>query len=413
MSESWHSWLFGEWGMKRKVTQENKPEKKEIGPRLFSFEGDKTKPLIAIALKDPGPRNSLVPVILELQKRQYPIVVVASGWVSEHASELPEGFNEQPHLEFLEAKPQIVIRTVADLRRGGEHALPEEHEKEWDDATYLDFEDYPGNARRIVSGGRRSPDYLLVLNEQARVDDIEIYPNINPQNILTIGNPAFDRYAQEGGEIKREETRRQLGVEDDEMLVVVSGQLPPVATYVAERVVSALNIAKTSKKIVLLYAHHPRLLNDQERYGEDLDAINASILGFKGRIIERPDSVIGSADNIGYAADLLVSSHSTEGIASMYRGVPALYVGIPKNGKFSDDHKEAYPHGKKPLPVEVGAAFWIDGDSSIEEAGGILKEATEDSKKRNENVLRGREEFLADGKATRRFVDVIESISFQ
>ena len=363
-------------------------EGKEAAPRVFRFEGDTTKPSIAVALRDPGPTNSLIPVILKLQEKQYPICLIVSGWAAEYFSKTPPvGFDEQPAAELGAFNPNVVIRTVSDVKREGKHALPEAQEQAWSDALYIDVEDYPGASKRIVEGGRKEPDVLCVMDERTK-DIAEQERDLTPDQIIATGNPAFDKYAHVGGEIMRDQTRKNLEVRDDEFLVVFSGQLPPTAQPALQKTVDALNGLQTDKEIVFMYAYHPRATE------EDRAELKSIVNSFtNGRVVEREGH---SSDEIGYAADLLVSTHSTEGLVSMYRGVPALFV---------DAKKETLPP-----PVDAETAFWIPDEATPEETQAIFKEAIDDEEKRDENVRKGKEHFKADGKSAERVTAVVENL---
>lgn len=403
-------------------------ESGEKPPKFFLFEGEPGKPSIAVALRDPGPKSSIMPVIEKLQERGYPMLLIISGWAVEEGNfdDVPEGFVLTENDTLSTFRPKVVIRTESDINREGEHALPEALEQEWDDALYVDFESYPGTSTRIIHGDRREPDYLLVLNEAVRESAVETREGVDADHIRATGNPAFDEYGRVGGEIKTEHTRECIEVKKEEFLVVFAGQLPPTATYALRRVVDALNALETEKEIVFMYAYHPRARE------EDMKELESILHTFtNGRILERgrdpsaaedgravvseltDDGVIEHGkfltDEVGYAADLLITTHSTEGIASMYRETPVLYVGIPDEGELSEKHYEMYPDGQKPLPVEVDAAFWIDGEHSLDEASEVLKTAIEeDETEREERKKKGKENFIADGKAAERVVEVIE-----
>ncbi|MDO8523662.1 MAG: hypothetical protein Q7R74_00360, partial [bacterium] len=358
-------------------------EQREV-PKILKCEGNPGKPLVAIALKDPGGTNFLLPVLSILKKRGFPMVLHTTGHTKDKV-QLPDYFEPASSVEGIE--PGIVIRTYADTKHGASRALPSDLEKKWRSATFVDIEDYPaGPGRTIQREGGRAPDWLCVINDSAketRVKHRRSGVDPRPENIKVTGSPVFDQYAGVNHESRKREAREKLGV-TNEFVVLFSGQNPPATPIALEQTVRALNALRTDKKLILVFSRHPRDKSDESlaKYTKALGSFRKD-----GRVILQSDSGL-STEEAGYAANLLVSTHSTEALKSMHKGVATLHIGLHKKIRDTKDYQE---FDQPPFPVQAGASFWIENGDDTKRAKRVLSEAINNDAVRQRIVERGRE----------------------
>ncbi len=374
-------------------------------PKVLKFEGNPEKPLVAIALKDPGGTNFLLPVLSILKERGFPMVLYTTGHTRDKA-QLPPGFESVSSAE--EVAPDIVIRTYADTKRCASRALPSDLEKKWRSATFIDIEDYPaGPGRTIQAKGGRAPDWLCVINDsakEARVKHHRRGVDPRPDHIVVTGSPVFDIYAGADHESRKREAREKLGV-TNEFVVLFSGQNPPATPIALEQTVRALNALRTDKKLILVFSRHPRDKSDESlaKYTKALGSFRKD-----GRVILQSDSGL-STEEAGYAANLLVSTHSTEALKSMHKGVATLHIGLHKKIRDTKDYQE---FDQPPFPVQEDASFWIENGDDTKRAKRVLSEAINNNTVRQRIVERGREAIKInkedpDGKSAARVADVV------
>jgi hypothetical protein len=393
----------------RRGSRDGGVEKKEVLSRVFRYEGDPTKPLIALALKDPGGTRFLLPALHMLIAEGYPILVYMTGYTRDNqdkeAVALPHGFFEEHSGDISKLKPRIVIRTSADRKKQAPSSLPDQLVRTWDSATVIDVEDYPGASSRNIPTDARKPDYLLVMNDIAKKINEDRRPDMGPEHIVATGNPAFDHYAKLSNEArlqKRTEARSKLGVSDSHQVVLFSGQNPPATPIALKQTVAALNRLSHIEGVVLLFSRHPR---DTSDYSEILSEFKGQVV-VQSAITDPTTKKPLTSDVAGWGADLLVSTHSTEALHSMYREIPTLHLGLGELMKQEDYQQYSQP----PFPEEV--SFWIPNGDDIEAVAVMFERAVYDISVREEKrkaglsaiQIQGRE---PDGKSAERVASVI------
>lgn len=356
---------------------------------LYTLGGDKSKPLLLFGLRGPGGMNCLWPVIEIFKREHYPVDLLIDSAAKRILKSQDSGFSEQqpesPLKRIMEIKPAVA---VTEFSAGGGTALA----LEWSQQSYkvptVCVEDFPGTSSGNPEYLRINPTYLCVQNETARRVAIKHRPSMNPDNIIVTDHPDFDKYASINPEEVKERTRKLIGVNNDEFLVVYSGQLPPETPDILEHLVDSLNEVKTDKKLVLLFSRHPRDTSNEETYQNILKRFNGKIVN-QGRI---------TSDNIGFASDLLVTMTSTEGLKSAYRKVPSIHV-MPKEliGKVDPDFV--------PLPVQAEASL---GVYSYPELTKAVEISINDQDFRDRQIENMKRHFTSDGNAAQRVAELIK-----
>jgi hypothetical protein len=402
------------------TVQDGKIEQHERQPAVYKCEGSSGKSVI-VALKNTGPLNFMRPVFQRLKERGLTIYLRLTGVAESKIPEIEkdlEGFSRVDSSELDSVQVDVIVRTVDDSPEGAS-ALPQDFEQRNWRATVINVEDFPGNGNKPSNGSPVSHDSIVVIDEDAREAAIARNPNLDPSKIVVTGRPDFDKYAYADVEVERSSARSWLrekhGVPDEHFVVVFSGQLAPAAETALDRFAKQL-MAYTSQSetpITFVYSFHPRALTQPEQAGfvahagKIFEALRAA--GVTVVIINEPvgDPNRPSPDTLGYAADLFVHTHSTEGIASAHRGTPTLSVGFPKEGHEAH-YDEAQPGGKKSKAITEGSEFHVSEDATDEEAQSTLKDAIENTDEQGKRIAKGRELFKADGKAGDRVAQVIE-----
>lgn len=353
---------------------------------------------VVVAVRDPGAARFMLPVIEQLKKKDYTVVLVLSGWALKNVHEF-SGFAQPASSET--SMPDVVVRTSADLRNGGLHALPESLEKLWRDAYFLDIDDAPGSSDRIVMNGRRAPDEVAVFSALAKTDLLESRSDLTPAQVSVTGNPDFDQFAARNSIEERRAARGALSVTEDEFLVMFPGQLEPVASYILEHTVNAINALQLEKPIVFFHTNHPRATEaERALFSDILKRLSCRVIDWKG-----------ASGNLGYGADLVMHTHSTEGLKAVFRSVPVVVLGFPET--FTYDYMEAYPRGKPPFQVRSGAGFWVPEISDFQESVSVFRTAIQDDQSRLEMINSASAAFNADGQATARVVSLMERASLK
>lgn len=359
---------------------------------LYTFYGDESKPSVLIGLRGPGGINYLWPVIEILEKENYPMDLlidsVAKRIFKTKKSEFIEQPLESPLKRIMEIKPSIA---VTEFSADGGVALPIEWSEQSFNIPTVCVEDFPGGTSDTSEFLRINPTYLCVLNETAKQMAIKKRPKMNPDNIIITGHPDFDKYHNIDKEKIRKETREKLGVEEEEFLVIYSGQLPPQTPDVLEHIIDSLNQVLTDKKLVLLFSRHPRDLTEEKIY-EDI------LKRFNGKIVKQ-DKI--SSDEIGLSCDLLLTINSTEGLKSAFRRVPSVHI-LPQEllGEISEDGI--------PLPVLAGASTGVFSYTNLTQS---LENSINDEGLRKQQLEKSVRGFKTDGLAASRVANVIKKAS--
>lgn len=109
-----------------------------------------------------------------------------------------------------------------------------------------------------------------------------------------------------------------------------------------------------------------------------------------------------TSDEVGAAADLVLTTTSTEGLHAIYRRKPSIHVNDQR-------YKELYPGIFLPLPqVRSGASV---GTEDVRELSVLVEELLDPASARNAQLRRNMEAYYPrDGKNGKRVVEVIKNV---
>ena len=361
---------------------------------FYTFEGDKSKPLLLFGLRGPGGMNCLWPVVELLRNEGYPTDLLIDSAAKRILETKNRQFTKQPAesplKRIMETKPAVA---VSEFSADAGTALTVTWSEESYGVPVVWVEDYPdvlGSYTDLYDSSMRiNPDYLCVMSDATRDLAMKRRPTMDSSRIIVTGHPDYDKYANIDKEEVRNETRKKLGVSNGEFLIVYSGLLPPQTPEVLERLVENLNKSEISKNLVLLLSRHPRDMCPEQEYDKVL-------ANFKGRVMKQGDI---SSDDIGFACDLLVApGPSTEVLKSAYRRVPSMFI-------FTEADAAQLTNDQLPITLRVGAS---EGVFDYQDLKTSLEKIVNDNNFRVHLVEKMKQYFNSDGNSALRIAAVIK-----
>ena len=198
------------------------------------------------------------------------------------------------------------------------------------------------------------------------------------------GQPAFDRFAKEDTEQIAQAVKEKLALKPADQLVVFISQLDGLEKI--SQLAEALK--KAAGDFHLAFRPHPRDNVSYEDYKKILNAAGLKIV----------DTAEFSTDEIGAAADVVLTSYSTEGLNGIYRRKPTGYI--------SDRNFNIPEYVNLPLPpVQLGAGAGID---HVEALAQILPQLLDKNSPLNEQLKKGMEKhYVADGNNAKRVANIV------
>ncbi|OGD83179.1 hypothetical protein A3J17_02710 [Candidatus Curtissbacteria bacterium RIFCSPLOWO2_02_FULL_40_11] len=361
---------------------------------FYTFEGDRTKPMILFGLRGPGGMNCLWPVVEHLRDEGYPIDLLIDSAAKKILETKNHGLTKQPSesplKRIMEVKPAVA---VSEFSADAGTALAVTWSEESYGVPVVWVEDYPdvlGSYTDLYNSSLRiNPDYLCAISEATKDLAIKRRPTMDPSRIIVTGHPDYDKYADINGEEIRNETRKKLEVDDGEFMIVYSGLLPPQTPEVLEQVVENLNRLDARRDLVLLLSKHPRDMYPEQEYDKVLARFN-------GRVLKQGSL---SSDAIGYACDLLIApGPSTEALKSAYRRVPSMFI-------FTETDALQLTNDRLPIALRVGAS---EGVFDYQDLKTSLERIINDNDYRNRLVEKMGQYFNSDGHSAERVAEVIK-----
>ena len=361
---------------------------------FYTFEGDQTKPLLLFGLRGPGGMNCLWPVVELLRDEGYPsdllIDSAAKRILETKNHQFTKEPSESPLKRIMEIKPAVA---VSEFSADAGTALTVTWSEESYGVPVVWVEDYPdvlGSYTDLYDSSMRiNPDYLCVISEATRDLAIKRRPTMDISRIIVTGHPDYDKYANVDREEVKKETRKKLGVGEEDFLIVYSGLLPPQTPEVLERLVENLNQSEPQKNLVLLLSRHPRDMHPEQEY----DKVLANL---KGRVLKQGDI---SSDDIGFACDLLIApGPSTEVLKSAYRRVPSMLV-------FTEADAAQLTNDRLPITLRVGAG---EGIFDYQDLKNGLEKIINDNVYREQLIGKMKQYFNSDGHSAERVAEVIK-----
>ena len=364
----------------------------------------KNRPRILSSLRDPGEANALIPVFEKLAEG-CDLFVMADSRGKE--------ILERSELNFLKAKkptvekddlrdPLLRIASIkADLILTGFSMIPGSElaltaNAQYDHVPVIWVEDYPGDifvhCNRREALKRLVPDYFCVVNDWAKRKELENRPDYDPDKIIVTGQPSFDRFAYEDREGIKRRVRETLGIAKDEKFIVYIGTTTEIVSpETLKFLIKGLKDCGLAD-YKLAVRRHPRDVNSKEAYEGVYQEISTKVV----------DTTMFTTSEVGIAADLVVSTGSTEAVAAVYRGIPSLHIYIREMLEKHRD-KGDYFLGPPPEVVEDESAPVVYKEDEI---GPILKKIFFDEDYQAE-LKKKMDRWQTDGHATDRVVNLV------
>lgn len=361
---------------------------------FYTFEGDKSKPLLLFGLRGPGGMNYLWPVVQLLRDEGYPINLLIDSAAKRILETKNHQFTKQPAdsplKRIMEVKPAVA---VSEFSADAGTALTVTWSEESYGVPVVWVEDYPdvlGSYTNLYDSSMRiNPDYLCVISEATRDLALKRRPTMDPSKIIVTGHPDYDKYSNIDGTEVRNRTREKLGISDKDFLIVYSGLLPPQTPEVLEHLVENLNKSEIPKNLVMLLSRHPRDMYPEQDYDKVLAKLN-------GKVLKQGDI---SSDDIGFACDLLIApGPSTEALKSAYRRVPSMLV-------FTEADAAQLTDDRLPITLRVGASESVFDYQDLKTG---LEKLINNSTYREQLIGKMKQYFNTDDHSAERVAEVIK-----
>ena len=279
-----------------------------------------------LVCKDPGGTAGILPVARCLRAMGVSVLVVATGKAKDLVTDedgplvrcdsLVDGLLSQ-----VDRLPDVIVTSMCS-QGGLGRDLTLQYKGQIPIVALQDF----WGARLLTDWLVARPDIICV-NDQVGVGLVrKAWPDFPSNGIRVTGFPALDKYSspalRNGLSDQAQQLREQVGVLDDQPLVLVTGQLQSVGELF-EAVVDSLNA--TSVPTSLMASTHPRMVEEEAK------RCRQALEGFRGQQVSLPP---GTPFEVAIAAaDLVVAMYSTTLVEAVCLGVPAISVLFPASGQ--------------------------------------------------------------------------------
>lgn len=359
---------------------------------LITIDGPKDGPLIAVGLRDPGQTNAVIPVIERLAgNARFSVLADSRG-----KEILLKNVNLHPKTAPLESPLIRATETVAeaDLVFTG---LSEEcgsymsltANAVFSGVPVVWIEDFPGVWSKVVYQKKAVapwvvPTLFCVINEWSKVKELEFMPDgFGSEKMIITGQPADDRFASENRTEIRRHVREVLDISGSEQLLVYAGTVEPEETIPTAAILAKALQSLKLENFRLVIRRHPRDMTPVEKYQVILQDLGNKVVYETKQF---------STDEIGIAADLLISNNSTVGIDAVYRGIPSLNITVSDN--FQKSTSPTIEDGASPRAI------------NLEEFLPLLQKTLFDSEFQK-GLRQKMDHWKVDGHATDRVADIV------
>jgi hypothetical protein len=248
-----------------------------------------------------------------------------------------------------------------------------------------------------------TPDRVTFFDESSMRQFLKQRPSFNTKGAVRIvGNPSYDAVATFDVQKHRVEARERIVIQDGETLVVYSAS--SLTQFDIMESMRALVPWVRRNAFLLGVSFHPA---DEKSAAEEVSKIRRYLQEEYGAGYVGLQDVRGLP--LAAAADVFVTDYSTEGIRSALLGVPTAFLLLPSVAKYQESRGGTHPFfpildglGGEPAAMGVFAH-----DDCYRLLSLLLKKET--PKALSCARMQPRFRTLADGEATRRFLDFVHS----
>lgn len=355
-------------------------------PTLSQIEAEKK---LLVATRDPGSGNALLPVIKELAgDAGVKINILTDGRAQEIIQKNLKLEDITPEKMILEAdkvigQPQAILMDRSTSEMGVDTYV---------DATFPEVpkilvEDYYTNSinflGELMERNLPLPEKICVMDQGAKEIIVKKFPQLK-NRIEVTGQPAFDRFVGENTRELAKEVKQKLGLQETDKLVAYMSTLdePEKIRQMAAALKDEVG------DFYFVFRRHPRDNVDYDTYKKILTEQGIRVV----------DTDAFSTDEIGAAADVIITTWSTEGLHGIYRRKPTVHVidpdfRIPKNLDL-------------PLvPVKLGASVGLEKMGQLSR---VLPQLLDTDSSLNVSMKTNMEKYYpADGQNARRVANVV------
>jgi len=284
-----------------------------------------------LVCKDPGGTAGILPVARCLRVMGVSVLVVATGKAKDLVTDDDEPLVRCDSVDELlsqtDGLPDAIVTSMCS-QGGVGRELTLQYQGQIPIVAVQDF----WGARLLTDWLTARPDIICV-NDRVGVELVlKAWPDFASKGIRISGFPALDKYSspalRNDLSDQARQLREQVGVPDDQPMVLVTGQLQSVGELF-EAVVESLELAAVPTN--LMASTHPRMTK------EEADRCRQALEGFRGQQVSLPPGV--PFEVAISAADLVVAMYSTTLLEAVCLGVPAISALFPATGQkhLSDD----------------------------------------------------------------------------
>lgn len=373
--------------------------------KLTSWTGEGFPVILFIEQIDTGERNNLLPVINALRNKAN-LIVIANEKTAEALTGCPLVFKSQ-NINDLGTELKGIIPLIDLVFTGRVVVKQNQRElirliRHYNLPTIV-LEDYPGSAIKWLCMQDRPfwfiPDMIAVASYWAKKKTQQSLPgSFASTRIVVTGLPASDRLLNEDLTKVRFRVRKALGIREGVLFIVYMGTASTGGKpSLVEKTLKALTqiLPKiTGGRFAISFRPHPRDKTDRQVYKRIYQPIlNQMVI-----------TTNFSSDEIGMAADIIISNGSTTGIDAVYRGIFSLNVFIFNPPQGWREVLKAFA-----LPtVESGASPLVTTPKQLEVS---LKKILSDNTYR-QKLKKKMFYWKVDGKASQRVVEQMLKLAF-
>lgn len=246
-----------------------------------------------------------------------------------------------------------------------------------------------------------SPDHIAFFDASSREQFLAERPLFRGRMNI-VGNPSYDMIAKFDTYAHRVEVRERLGVKSAAKLVVYSASS-----------LKQFDLME-SMRVLVSWAREIDVLVGVSFHPADEKSASAEVAQVKEYLARKLGPSLIDLQNVrglplAAAADVFITDYSTEGVRACLMGTPTAFLLLPSAAKYQQSRGGAYPFFPI-LDCSKGklAALGIYASSDAPKLSSLL--LTEAAKAEVRSALQQlRFRTLADGKATRRFVEFVDS----
>ncbi len=348
---------------------------------------------ICVLSRDPGSGNALAPVIDLLRKeKEIELLALVDGRAEEIFRKQFPVTADKSGREGLDALKAIETSDLFLTGPSEEPGIEASALAVHPEVPMVLLDVYYGDSLRLLKKlkerGLPLPSRVCVMDQEAARINIEHYPEL-ADRIRVTGLPSMDRFASEDTEGISRRTRERLAIAPEEKLVVWMATIDMTKELLAA---SAKEISQSKTPLTIIFRRHPR---DNTPYDEYHAILKEAGLHYV-------DTQALASDEVAAAADLVLTTTSTEGLHAIHRRKPSIHVN-------DERYKELYPGIFLPLPqVRSGASV---GTQDVTELSALVDELLDPTSARNAELRRNMEShYPRDGKNAQRVVEVIKEI---